>query len=348
MRTDTETMTRGGHDPLAWLAANIELNESNAAEFWYEHMDSQSDEALALVYVPFDAARRGHFVDRGQILDFVAATGGGRVLDFGPGDGWPSLLMAPMVDEVVGVDGSRHRVAICKANARRLGIQNVRFVRAAPQGPLPLEDESFDAVTAASSVEQTPDVRATLAELRRVLRPGGRLRMSYESLGVYRGGREREVSIIGDRLYSRLLILDRDADAETVRHMALAFDMPKAHLVGLFALEGSRPAFAGLTPQVLGRLREHLVEAAGWTTRHPSCRTWLALLEEAGFSSARATWDGGRLAGELFDRLPQAERPADMAAVDELLRPMIEPVVAMEAPPEAASGQPEPLITAVK
>ena len=32
------------------------------------------------------------------------------LLDFGPGDGWPSLLLAPMADEVVGVDASRRRV----------------------------------------------------------------------------------------------------------------------------------------------------------------------------------------------------------------------------------------------
>ena len=107
------------------------------------------------------------------------------MLDFGPGDGWPSLLVAPYVAEVMGVDGSAKRVAVCAANADRMGIRNASFIHNPPHAPLPFPDNYFDGVLAASSIEQTPDPQATLREIYRVLKPGGHLRMLYEGLGRY-------------------------------------------------------------------------------------------------------------------------------------------------------------------
>ncbi len=55
-----------------------------------------------------------------------------------------------------------------------------------PGEPLPFEDASFDGVTAGSSIEQTPDAKATLAELCRVLKPGGRwMAGSSHSIGNF-------------------------------------------------------------------------------------------------------------------------------------------------------------------
>ena len=91
--------------------------------------------------------------------------------------------MTPMVEQVVGVDGSKRRTGVCTQNAERLAVTNANFVHIEPGKPLPFEDGSFDAVVAASSIEQTPDPKATLSERYRVLRCGGRLRSDYESLG---------------------------------------------------------------------------------------------------------------------------------------------------------------------
>lgn len=48
---------------------------------------------------------RWHWSDRGSLYDFLYTTRGQgkKLLDFGSGDGWPSLLVAPFVKEVVGV-----------------------------------------------------------------------------------------------------------------------------------------------------------------------------------------------------------------------------------------------------
>jgi SAM-dependent methyltransferase len=330
---------------IEWIKANVELTDSNSVESLYDHMESQSGEQLPVIYVPFDAQTRGHFVDRGQIIDYAVVCGPGRVLDLGPGDGWPSLLMAPMVEEVVGVDGSKRRVDVCTENARRLGIQNASFVHVPPGEPLPFEDESFDGVAAASSIEQTPDPETTLRELYRVLKPGGRLRMHYESLGYYSGGAERELHIGEDRGTGDILIFDRHIEQEHVQHYQLAFDIPAEAVREVFARRGVEPPNA--TPEVLGDLRPHITDAATWITQHPSCRSWLLMLRKAGFSSAATTYDGGWFAHRLFDRLPEAKRPRQIDAVDEMLRPLVEVVVTMEAPSVSAPGGWEPLITAV-
>ena len=331
---------------IEWIREHVELRESTSAESLYDHMESQSGEQLPVIYFPFDGRRRGDFTGCGSILDYVAVAGRGRVLDFGPGDGWPSLLMAPMVEEVVGVDGSARRVDVCTENARRLGIENARFVHVPPGEALPFEDGSFDGVTAASSIEQTPDPEVTLSELCRVLMPGGRLRMDYESLSYYVGGQERELEVGSAADAGKLTIYDRRPEHEYVDHYALTFDIPEEAVNEMFARHGVEPPNA--TPEVLGDLRSHITQAPTWRTRHPSCGSWVKLLQEVGFSSAMPTHNGGWFAKRLFDCLPEAKRPWEMAAVDEMLRPLVEVVVTMEGPPTAAPGEWDPRITAVK
>ncbi len=64
-----------------------------------------------------------------------------------------------------------------------MGIANAEFVHTEPGRPLPFDDDVFDGIMGVSSVEQTPDPRATLKELWRVLKPGGGLRIMYETSG---------------------------------------------------------------------------------------------------------------------------------------------------------------------
>ena len=103
-----------------------------------------------------------------------------------------------------------------------------------------------------------------------------------------------------------------------------------------------------MTPALLTELCAHLVDATTWTTRHPSCRTLLRWLTEAGFRSATPTHAGGRLACGVFDRLDESERPRDMAEVDALLRLPVEVATSMEAPVETPAGRRDPPITAEK
>lgn len=333
-------------DVLSWIRQTLQPTACDSEALIYEDMESQSGRCLPIIYQPFDAGRRAHWRDRGACWDFLlAARGQGRrVLDFGPGDGWPSLIIAPYVDEVVGVEGARRRAAVCRENAARLGLDNARFVHVAPGSPLPFEDGSFDAVTAASSLEQSVDPRATLAELLRVLRPGGRLRFHYEALGRYRGGRERDLWLWAiDGGHCRLLLYDRDLEGERAVQVGLDFALSAPALREALAGGPGELSFADVTAAGLERLRPALRDARVCTTIHPSGPTWLRWLRELGFGQALPSHSGIALAGALFEALPEEGRPADLAAVDGYLRPIVGCVVELPAPADA-----DPPITAVK
>jgi SAM-dependent methyltransferase len=266
------------------------------------------------------------------------------VLDFGPGDGWPSLILAPYVDEVVGVDGSPRRVAVCRENAARLGIENARFEHVTPGAPLPFEEGTFDSVTAASSVEQTPDPYATLSEFHRVLRPGGRLRMYYEALARYAGRNECEawlLALAGGGC--RLMIYDRDIEGERVVHYGVDTGLSTAEAEELLLPGGGEVSYEVLDVEAMERLRPHVVGAVTCTLRHASGRTLVGWLKEIGFSEVHPSYGGGWYAWRLHEALEPERRPRDLGALDAYLSPLIEAFVGFAAPVEV-----NPLVTAVK
>ncbi len=334
-----------------WIAEQLMPEVRPTTALIYDGMASQSGWALPIIYETFDASNVAHWCDRGAALDYALAThsAGKRVLDFGPGDGWPSLILAPFAGEVVGVDGSQRRVDVCTENAARLGISNASFVHTPPGAPLPFDDGTFDAVVAASSVEQTPDPRATLAEFHRVLRPGGRLRLFYEALNRYQGSSEREAWLWSlDERTTRLVLYDRNLETEITVQIALTFALPRQDVIEALGAAGevsdfSTVSFSTITPEVLTRLMPVTIDAAASTTRHPSCTTWIRWLGEAGFSEARPTHSGSRIAGRVFGTLGAQERPDTIERIDAYLRPFVAIAVELPAPVEL-----DPMITAVK
>ncbi|HEY4424868.1 MAG TPA: methyltransferase domain-containing protein [Pyrinomonadaceae bacterium] len=90
-----------------------------------------------------------------------------RILDVGCGTG-ANLLMLSKFGDAEGVDVSEDALAFC----RERGLENVKL-GAAEQ--LPYDDGTFDLVTALDVVEHLDDDLAGLREMRRVLRPGGRV-----------------------------------------------------------------------------------------------------------------------------------------------------------------------------
>jgi len=109
--------------------------------------------------------------------DAIAAAPGMRVLDVAAGSGQPSLTIAPRIQPqgtILGIDFSPEMVAVAERRARQTGATNVSF-RTMDAEQLELPDASFDAVTCACGLIFFPDVRRALAEMRRVLRPGGRI-----------------------------------------------------------------------------------------------------------------------------------------------------------------------------
>jgi ubiquinone/menaquinone biosynthesis C-methylase UbiE len=70
---------------------------------------------------------------------------GRRVLDVGTGDGRLALGAARWARAVVGIDPDGEAVREARANARRRGVRNARFVVGSGQ-ELPFRDASFDVV----------------------------------------------------------------------------------------------------------------------------------------------------------------------------------------------------------
>lgn len=90
-----------------------------------------------------------------------------RILDVGCGTG-ANLLMLSKYGDAEGVDISEDALAFC----RERGLEKVKLGAAEN---LPYDDDTFDLVTALDVVEHLDDDLAGLREMRRVLRPGGRV-----------------------------------------------------------------------------------------------------------------------------------------------------------------------------
>jgi SAM-dependent methyltransferase len=148
-----------------------------------------------------DDARPERFPSRRAFL-LANVRAGESVLDLGAGDGSFAEELIEAGCEVVAVDVAEE--ALRRARVRVPGLD----ARAADEGgPLPLDEDSVDVVWAGEVLEHVADVVGLLAEVRRVLRWGGRLvlttpyhgRVSVALLAL-RGGLDEHFDPRGDHL----------------------------------------------------------------------------------------------------------------------------------------------------
>ena len=102
---------------------------------------------------------------------------GMHVLDLASGTGEPSLSIAKAVGpqgRVVATDLVPGMLDNARQNARALGLTNIEF-RQADAEQLPFSDQEFDRVTCRFGIMFFPQIDKALAEIRRVLKPGGRV-----------------------------------------------------------------------------------------------------------------------------------------------------------------------------
>lgn len=105
---------------------------------------------------------------------------GERVLDLGSGGGIDVLLSARRVGPTgfaYGVDMTDEMLELARANAAKAGATNVEFLKGTIED-VPLPDGAVDVVISNCVINLSTDKPAVLAEMYRVLTPGGRIGIS--------------------------------------------------------------------------------------------------------------------------------------------------------------------------
>jgi SAM-dependent methyltransferase len=105
---------------------------------------------------------------------------GDKVVDVGSGAGFDSFIAAGQVGpagQVIGIDMTAEMLAKSRQTAAALGLRQVEFRNGFAES-LPVEDGWADVVISNGVINLCADKQAVFAEIRRVLRPSGRLQFA--------------------------------------------------------------------------------------------------------------------------------------------------------------------------
>jgi SAM-dependent methyltransferase len=156
--------------------------------------DEETARKVEAVYLTPDVVAQ-----RRATLEALQLAQGERVLDIGSGPGLLAQEMAAAVGpegRVCGIDTSEPMLEMSR---KRCAPQPWTEFRQADATRLPYPDGSFDAAVSTQVYEYVPDIPAALAELHRVLRPGGRaviVDTDYGSLVIHTEDKPRMARVL--------------------------------------------------------------------------------------------------------------------------------------------------------
>ena len=174
--------------------------------------------------VQCDRLRDELFGDRFHVAAFAALAGAEwTVGDLGCGTGPVSAALAPFVGQVVAVDAS---AAMLQAARKRLHDFDNIDLRRGELEALPIDSDRLDAATLMLVLHHVPQPARALAEVARVLKPGGRViiadmlphdRENYrQQMGhVWLGFSEDHITgLLGDNGFERVRVVALPPDAK--------------------------------------------------------------------------------------------------------------------------------------
>jgi SAM-dependent methyltransferase len=115
-------------------------------------------------------------ITRTRLLELLGPQAGEQILEIGPGTGYYTVDVAAAIvpGRLAILDLQREMLDYTMRQAERRALRNVDPAQGDARA-LPYEDESFDGAFLVTTLGEIPDQDAALAELARVLKPGGRL-----------------------------------------------------------------------------------------------------------------------------------------------------------------------------
>jgi ubiquinone/menaquinone biosynthesis C-methylase UbiE len=133
---------------------------------------------------PVDEFHGGQRPATVRLAELVGFTGSERVLDVGSGLGGPSRYLAWHYGcRVSGVDLTAEFVRVAEMLTERTGLADKVDYRQGNALDLPFEDESFDVVWSQNAAMNIADRDRLYREMRRVLKPGGKLALQEVAAG---------------------------------------------------------------------------------------------------------------------------------------------------------------------
>jgi demethylmenaquinone methyltransferase/2-methoxy-6-polyprenyl-1,4-benzoquinol methylase len=106
---------------------------------------------------------------KARLVEHAADLSGARALDLATGTGDVAFALAARGARVVGLDITPRMIELARAKSN-----DVRFILG-DMSALPFADEAFDLVTTGYGLRNVPDLTLAIAEIHRVLKPGGQL-----------------------------------------------------------------------------------------------------------------------------------------------------------------------------
>jgi ubiquinone/menaquinone biosynthesis C-methylase UbiE len=144
-------------------------------DFWETHVNNEyytEEERASEAYLAEIEERR--YLWHYHLRDLFTRLEGshGRLLEVGSGIGVDSIQLARCGFDVTAVDLTESAIEVARDSARRRGV-SIDF-RVGNAEDLDFADGSFDAVYSFGVLHHTPDIERAVAEVHRVMKPGGK------------------------------------------------------------------------------------------------------------------------------------------------------------------------------